>query len=98
MKARHRKKPKQTRKNALERIRYLFQQAEENPEFSDRYVEQARKLAMKTKTPVPSELKKRFCSHCYTFFRPGVNCRVRATGKTVSYYCKSCRRYTRISY
>ena len=61
--------PKKKQKEiAQERIKILFQQAEENfsksKSLSNRYVTLARKIAMKTKTRIPLNLKRRFCKHC----------------------------------
>lgn len=87
---------------ARERINILFEQADlrfkENSKLSDRYVELARKIAMKYKVRMPRELKRKFCKHCHKYLKPGVNCRVRTTGKNVVYYCKNCKRYMRIGY
>ena len=68
---------------AAERINELFRQADirfkSNPALSDRYVEIARKIAMKYKVRIPRELKRRFCKHCHKYIVPGANCRVRLT-------------------
>ena len=87
---------------AKERIRTLFDQAEkvfhEDPELSNRYVELARKIAMKFKVRIPRELKRRFCKHCKTYLVPSVNCSVRTHEGHVVYYCKTCRKYMRFPY
>lgn len=66
---------------ALERIRRLFEMADYifhvNPNLSHRYVELARKIAMRCKIRIPRDLRRRFCHRCYKFLRPGVNCRIR---------------------
>jgi len=102
MKQPHRKKPAIHREIALERIKELFEQAElrfkKSPELSDRYVELARKIAMKYKVKMPRELKRRFCKHCYKYLMPGVNSRVRLTEKKVVYYCNFCKKYMRFPY
>jgi len=99
---RHKKKPLQERRLALDRIEQLFREAEkvfkENPELSNRYVEHARKIAMKSKVRIRSELKKRFCKHCYSYIKPGINCRVRLTKKHLTYYCLGCKRLMRFPY
>lgn len=96
---RYSKKPKKQKQIALERIRILFKQAEEefnnDPELSDRYVQLARKLSMKYKIPIPRELKRKFCRHCYSYLKPPVNCRIRVNKGKVIYYCRNCRKYMR---
>lgn len=102
MKRRYKKKPKKQREIALERIRTLFRQAMEmfkkDPNLSDRYVYLARKIAMKYKVRIPSELKKRFCKHCYRYLVPSVNCRVRLQKGKVVYYCLHCKKHMRFPY
>lgn len=99
MKRSHKKKPKLYRDIANKRISELFEQAafqfNKNPDLSDRYVEIARKIAMKYKVRIPKELKRRFCKHCHKYIVPGVNSRVRLTKQKVVYYCSNCRRYMR---
>ena len=74
----------------------LFKEAESaGQEYSDRYVEIARKIAMKYKIKIPSELKKRFCKNCQTYLRPGTNCRVRTRNGRIIYYCQNCKKYMR---
>ena len=93
---------KKAQKIALERIKILFKQAQEefskHPERSNRYVTLARKIAMKTKTKIPANLKKRFCKHCYSYLQPGINCRIRTKNKKVIYYCFKCKKYMRFPY
>jgi ribonuclease P protein subunit RPR2 len=98
----HKQKPVKERKIALERIETLFSEAEKafksSPALSNRYVELARKIAMKAKVRIRSELKKRFCKHCYSYLKPGVNCRVRLSQKHLTYYCLNCKRFMRFPY
>ncbi len=87
---------------AEERIQELFKQAEKKfskePALSHRYVKLARKMAMKHRLRMPSELKKRFCKECLHYLVPGKNCRVRTqTGKIV-YTCEHCGNYSRYRY
>ncbi len=98
-------KPKKIRKIkqiALERIKILFEQAEkiakEDPSLANRYVYLARKISMKAKVRIPRELKRRFCKHCYVYFIPGVNYRVRIQRGKVVYYCFNCKKYMRFPY
>ena len=99
---RHRQKPMKERKIALERIEALFSEAEkafkDNPKLSNRYVELARKIAMKSKVRIRSELKKRFCKRCHCYLKQGVNCRVRLGEKHLVYYCLNCKKMMRFPY
>jgi len=87
---------------AKERVKTLLTLAEKsfhkNPERSNRYVELARKVAMKARARIPSELKSKFCKHCYTFLQPGVNCRVRTKNNKVVYYCLNCKNYMKFPF
>jgi ribonuclease P protein subunit RPR2 len=98
----HKQKPAKERKIALERIDTLFSEAEkafkDNPKLSSRYVELARKIAMKSKVRIRSELKKMFCKHCHSYLKPGVNCRVRLGEKHLVYYCLNCKKIMRFPY
>ncbi len=84
---------------AKKRIKELFEEADKvfnkNPKLADRYVELARKISMKTKVRIPGELKRKFCKHCYSYLRPGKNCRVRNYKSRVVYYCENCKKYMR---
>jgi|GEM_PF-5758524 ribonuclease P protein subunit Rpp21 (EC 3.1.26.5) len=59
---------------ARERIAVLFHEAErifpEHPEYSDRYVEIARKIAMRERVRIDTEFRRRYCHHCYRYFVP----------------------------
>ncbi len=87
---------------ARERIKKLISLAEKvfskNPERADHYVNLARIIAMKARVRIPSNLKKRFCKHCYKFLQPGVNCRVRTKNKKLIYYCLNCKEYMRFPF
>ncbi|HLC97228.1 MAG TPA: ribonuclease P protein component 4 [Candidatus Nanoarchaeia archaeon] len=90
----------QQRHIAQERIKKLFQQADEmfssHPELSNRYVTLARKIAMKARTPIPRELKRKFCKHCLTYLRPGANTRVRTRQGKVVISCLVCKKMVKI--
>ncbi len=89
------------RQIAKERIQKLFQEAEKefskHPERAHRYVELARKIAMKMKIRMTG-YRTKFCKHCYRYLNPGVNCRVRTKNKKVVYYCLSCKKYMKFPY
>jgi ribonuclease P protein subunit RPR2 len=93
------KKKDKDKEIALERIESLFNQAKEifriDPSLSNRYVKIARKIAMKTKTKIPSKFKKSFCKTCLSYLKPGVNCRVRTKNNKLIYYCLNCKNYMR---
>jgi ribonuclease P protein subunit RPR2 len=90
------------KKIASERVLILFNQAElkfhEDSSLSDRYVQLARKIAMKYKVKIPREFKRRFCKSCFRYLVPGANCRVRLCKSKVVYTCLNCKNMTRISY
>lgn len=85
---------------AKERIIILFKQADEvfpkNKSLADRYVTLARKLAMKAKIKLPSELKRKFCKHCYKYLRPGINAKIRTRRGKVVISCLECKKFVRI--
>ncbi|MBT3304113.1 ribonuclease P [Candidatus Woesearchaeota archaeon] len=83
-------------KTAKERINELFKQAKcADDTLSNRYVTLARKISMKYKVRIPSELKRRFCKHCYKYLRQGKTVRVRRTPKGIVYTCLHCNKQTR---
>lgn len=99
MARRYKKKPSKHLEIAKERIDSLFSQAdevfEEDSSLADRYVDLARKIAMKYKVKLKSAHKRKFCKHCYKYLRPGVNARVRTKDGKLVYYCSSCKKYSR---
>ncbi|MDD4137147.1 MAG: ribonuclease P [Methanoregula sp.] len=88
-----------TKKIARERISVLFAQAEQafpaHPERSNRYVELARKIAMRQRVRIDRELRRQYCHHCYAFLVPGNNMRVRVHRGNVVVTCLSCNKKTR---
>jgi len=84
---------------ARERIAVLFAEAEkafhEDPAYSDRYVELARKIAMKERVRIDHEYRRRFCHHCSRYLVPGANMRVRVHPGWVAVTCGSCKTTTR---
>jgi len=87
----------ENKKIARERVNELFKQAEKAKEkaLADRYVELARKIAMRYKIRIPTELKRRVCKNCYSYLRPGKNVRIRINEGKVIYYCLECKKYMR---
>lgn len=100
------KKRKEQIEIATERIKKLFSEAaivfkkdsKEGPKLANRYVHLARKMAMKFKIKFTSAQRRRFCKHCYSYLVYSVNSRVRLKDKKLVYYCKNCKKYTRIPY
>ena len=85
---------------AKERIGILFIQAArffpENPEWSNRCIALARRIAMKERVRLPRDLRRQFCHGCYCFFVPGITMRTRIHRSRVVITCALCgyhRRY-----
>lgn len=89
-----------TRMVAKERISVLFEQARlafpEHPERSNRYVEIARRIAMRQRVRIGRGLRRQYCHHCNAFLVPGRNERVRVHRGNVVITCLLCNRKTRI--
>jgi ribonuclease P protein subunit RPR2 len=88
---------------AKERIKRLFELAElealaDNFGRADRYVKLARKIGMRYNVRFPQKYKRRFCKHCLSYLRPGINSRVRLRGSKIVIFCEVCNKYTRIPY
>ncbi len=84
---------------AAERIDILFREARLSPEYANRYVFLARKIAMKLNVKIPKEYKMLFCHKCYKYFSAG-NFTVRTNAKTkaVEYKCRNCGYANRYGY
>ena len=82
---------------AKQRLDKLFEQAEKtkSQKLANKYVNLARKIAMKLNLRMPRKYKRKFCKHCYSYFRDG-NYRVRTRDSKLVYYCFECKKYTRI--
>lgn len=86
---------------AKRRINNLFYLAEQKAQLddfnlADRYVELARKISMRSLAPIPRELKRHFCKHCYCYLLPNTNCRIRIHRGKIIIYCYNCKKYTRL--
>ncbi len=85
---------------AKSRIKKLFSEADKvfpkSKKLANRYVEIARKIAMKVNLSLPKYQKRKFCKHCYHYLRPGVNSRIRIHKSRVIIYCLDCKKFTRI--
>lgn len=95
-----RRRKKEERKIATERINVLFSLAEKyaqqgNMQRANRYAQLAWKIGTRYNVRIPGYLKRRYCRRCHTFLRPGVNCRVRLTGDRITMACENCGRQYR---
>ncbi len=97
-----RRNPKLERRIARERIEILMQLAGEvfhrDPKLARRYVELARRIAMRYNVRFPKRWKRFFCKACGSFLVPGVNMRVRCTKQRVVITCLECGKVKRIPY
>jgi ribonuclease P protein subunit RPR2 len=98
MKERRSRTP-QTKKIARERIAVLFMQAgsafSTHPELSNRYIELARRIAMRQRVRIDRRYSRQFCRHCSSFLVPGVTSRVRVHGGNVVVTCLCCKKRRR---
>ncbi|MFH1442972.1 MAG: ribonuclease P [Candidatus Micrarchaeota archaeon] len=69
----------------------------EDPALSKRYVQLARKIAMRHRIPLGS---KSFCKKCNTVFIPGKTLKVRVapSKKAVVYICQNCKSEKKFPY
>ena len=65
---------------------------------ANKIVKKARRVAMKNRVKLPSDVKRRICKHCKSLLVQGDNCRVRLNAGNLIYYCKECKRYTKFRY
>ena len=87
------------RKIAMERVKHLLDMASESSQkLSNRYVLLARKIAMKVNLRLPITLKRKFCKHCGSYFRPGSNVRIRTRNGKIVYYCFECKKTYRVPF
>jgi len=102
MKVRHKHKPREQLKIANDRIKTLFEQAfqqfRKDPSLSNRYVEIARKIAMKYRTTISSALKRQFCKKCHSYLLAPYNVRIRAHQGKLVYRCMECNHTMRFGY
>lgn len=97
-------KPEYQKRIAEERISRLFELAEKefrtHPERSRRYVQLARKIAMRYTIQVPKAFKRKFCKKCYMYLVPGINSRVRTNARqhAVIIKCLACGNVMRFPY
>ncbi|MDI3539025.1 MAG: ribonuclease protein subunit [Methanolobus sp.] len=98
--AKYRQKNKAVAKDiAYERMVYLFDLAgreyAESPVRSNRYVSLAKRIGMRYRVSLPSELKKKMCKGCGSFLSPGASCRARLKDGRLNITCLNCGRVQR---
>ncbi|MBT8171375.1 hypothetical protein KJN74_00690 [Candidatus Bathyarchaeota archaeon] len=88
---------------ALQRVHTLFKMARktinENPHQAQRYIQIARRIAMRTRLRLPKEYRSQICRKCKSFILPGVNCRIRIQQRRESHMvmtCLNCGGHSRI--
>jgi len=95
-------KPQYQKDIARKRIEKLFKLANENfndhPERSHRYIQLARKIAMKFNIRLSQEHKKHVCKKCYKYIVYGKNSRVRKNKKGIVITCLECGHVMRYPY
>jgi len=99
---RRKNKKEWIREMAHQRIRLLFELAEESfekaPLLSNRYVLLAKKISMRHRIRMPRALKRRICKKCGVFLVPGSNSRIRIRDDRVVTTCLECGMIVRIPY
>ena len=106
MAKRYQKKPEKLMLIAQQRVYKLFKEADSafakntapGKILANRYVELARKIAMKFKLRLPKAMKMSFCKNCFSYIKPGKNCTVRLTNSKLVYHCLECNGYMRYPY
>ncbi len=90
------------RRIARERVEVLMSLASqvfrEDRGLAKRYVELARRIAMRYNLRFPKRWKRWFCRRCGSFLVPGVNLRVRCRKLRVVYTCLECGHVRRVPY
>ena len=100
--ARRSKLEKQLQKQiAQKRVDTLYNLAEAralegNMDLADRYIYLARKICMRYTINIPSNLKRRYCKHCYNYILPGKTGRIRIHRSKVITFCNNCKKYSRM--
>jgi ribonuclease P protein subunit RPR2 len=88
------RKPVWQSKIARERIDILLGLAEKELkrhfDRSRRYVELARKIALRYNIRLAKEQKRKFCKNCNTLFVPGITSQVRVDKKFIIIKCLKC--------
>ena len=95
--------PKNTRKIAAQRIETLYRVAQEtvrdDPEMAKRYVQLLRRIAQRTRTHLPLEVRRGICRKCDTVLVQGYNSRTRLRQRRephIAITCQNCGNIMRI--
>ena len=81
-------------KAVLKDILNLFNEAKKNPKMAKRYIQLAKKMAMKTNAKIPKELKRLYCHKCLSLFNSkNSETRIKNGFKVVK--CLECGSYNR---
>ncbi|KCZ71797.1 RNase P subunit RPR2 [Candidatus Methanoperedens nitroreducens] len=87
---------------AQQRIIRLFELADHefkaHPERSNRYVQLARRIAMRYRVRIPQELKQKVCKHCHAYLVQGVTARTRLQDTHITTTCLVCGEQMRRPY
>lgn len=79
---------------AIQRIEHLFKLAIDNfklnPSLSDRYVEMAIEISMRTRTRIPKKWKYFICKSCHSFLYPGIRARIRIAQRRTPHVVVTC--------
>jgi len=86
---------KKIQEEALNRIKRLFNQAKKEPKMSKRYIELAKKTAMKVNIKIPRAFKHEYCKKCLSFF-DSKNSKIRIKKDMKIIKCLKCSNYNRI--
>ena len=95
--------PKNTRKIAAQRIETLYRIARETvhtePERAKRYIHLMRRIAQRTRTHLPLEVRRGICRNCDTVQIQGYNSHIRLKQRRephIAITCHSCGNITRL--
>jgi ribonuclease P protein subunit RPR2 len=95
--------PKNTRKIAKQRIDTLYRIAKETvhtePERAKRYIQLMRRIAQRTRTHLPLEVRRGICRKCDTVLIQGYNSHTRLKQKRephIAVTCQNCGNITRL--
>ncbi|MBN2334706.1 ribonuclease P [Candidatus Bathyarchaeota archaeon] len=88
---------------AQQRIRILYKQAQhtyrEDPQLSRRYTDLIKRIAQRTRTRLPRDIRRGICRGCGTILLQGVNSRTRLRQRRephIAITCTDCGHVTRI--
>ncbi len=85
------------KKIAKKRVEILFSLARKRIDegelnYARKYIQLAKRIAMKAQIKIPKELKQNFCKNCYLLLIPGKTCKVRKTKNKLTKICLNCGR------